>query len=82
MAIVVSGAAGFVGFHLCERLLEQGENVIGIDNLASGQRGHAAALQEHANFTWLEADISQPIDVQVPVYGGLQPGVPGVAGGF
>ncbi|WP_302885386.1 NAD-dependent epimerase/dehydratase family protein [Kovacikia minuta] len=32
--ILVTGAAGFIGFHLCQRLLEQGETVVGIDNLS------------------------------------------------
>ncbi len=63
MAIVVAGAAGFVGYHLCKRLLEDGEQVIGIDNLASGQREHAAALQEHPRCQWIEADIAERVDV-------------------
>lgn len=67
MAIVVSGAAGFVAYHLCERLLKEGQEVVGIDNLASGQQEHAAALRKYPSFQWIQADISEPIDVQGPV---------------
>ncbi len=64
MAIVVAGAAGFLGFHLCERLLKQGEPVVGIDNFASGQRDLAAALGQYPGFHWIEADIAQPLRVE------------------
>jgi dTDP-glucose 4,6-dehydratase len=75
MAIVVSGAAGFVAFHLCERLLKEGQEVIGIDNFASGQQDHADALRKYPNFRWIQANISQPFEVPGPV------SAPGGAGG-
>lgn len=67
MAVVVAGAAGFVAFHLCEHLLKQGCEVVGIDNFASGQQAHAAALRCYPNFRWIEADICLPLEVPGPV---------------
>jgi len=67
MAIVVSGAAGFVAFHLSERLLREGQEVIGLDNLSSGQPDNAAALRRYPTFTWIEADIAGPLSVPGPV---------------
>ena len=60
--ILVTGAAGFIGSHLCERLLERGERVVGLDNFndfydPAIKRGHAALLDAHEGFTLIEGDI-------------------------
>jgi dTDP-glucose 4,6-dehydratase len=67
MAVLVSGAAGFVAFHLCQRLLRDGEEVIGVDNFASGQPDHAAVLRGHPKFRWMEADVARAFSVSGPV---------------
>ena len=60
--ILVTGAAGFIGFHLCQKLLSQGETVIGIDKLDSYydvrlKKKRLAQLQNHANFHFHKLDI-------------------------
>jgi len=62
MTIVVTGAAGFVGFHLSAALLARGERVLGVDNFdpyysVALKRARIAELQRHAKFQLLEADI-------------------------
>lgn len=60
--IAVTGAAGFLGSHLTDALLEKGHRVIGIDNLATGSRDNVAHLRSEPRFEFLELDICQPFD--------------------
>ena len=55
---LVTGAAGFVGSHLTDRLLSLGHRVIGIDNLALGRRANLGQALAHPRFTFLEADVN------------------------
>lgn len=57
MRAVVTGAAGFIGSHLCEELLAQGHEVLGIDNLVTGRRENLKTFEKHVNFSFLLADI-------------------------
>jgi dTDP-glucose 4,6-dehydratase len=59
--ILVTGAAGFIGSHLCKRLLAEGHQVIALDSLITGSRENLAHLQEHKDFTFIEHNISNPI---------------------
>ena len=59
---MVSGAAGFIGSHLCERLLADGHSVLGLDNLITGARRNLAHLAGHARFRFLEHDVTQPLE--------------------
>lgn len=61
MRVLVAGCAGFIGFHLCERLLADGHEVVGVDNLATGQRRNADDLLRVRRFRFLEHDICQPL---------------------
>jgi nucleoside-diphosphate-sugar epimerase len=56
--IIVTGAAGFIGSHLCEGLLVRGHEVIGLDNLITGQRENITWLLERPDFRWLEVDVN------------------------
>jgi dTDP-glucose 4,6-dehydratase len=64
---VVLGGAGFVGSHLCERLLVEGSHVVAVDNLITGRRSNVAHLRADDRFELIEADVSTPFDVDGPV---------------
>ena len=64
--VVVTGAAGFIGSHLSEALLDRGHTVIGIDNLLTGDRGNVEHLQQR-EFSLVEQDVARYIDVDGPV---------------
>ena len=63
MEHLVSGAAGFIGSHLCDRLLADGHSVVGLDNLITGARRNLAHLENHPQFRFLEFDVTRPVDV-------------------
>ena len=63
--ILVAGGAGFLGSHLCRRLLEEGNYVICLDNFYTGRKQNIAPLLEHPHFELLEHDIIQPLDIEV-----------------
>jgi dTDP-glucose 4,6-dehydratase len=60
--ILVTGAAGFLGSHLCDSLLAAGNSVIGVDNLCTGNRDNLSHLARESRFSLLEQDICKPFD--------------------
>ncbi len=58
--IIVTGGAGFIGSHLCKKLVEKGDDVVCVDNLFSGSKDNIKELLEHKNFTFVEHDIVDP----------------------
>jgi dTDP-glucose 4,6-dehydratase len=64
--IVVTGAAGFIGSHLCETLLARGHSVVGIDNLLTGDLHNIAHLRA-LDFQFIRHNVTQYIDVDGPV---------------
>lgn len=65
MKNLVTGGAGFLGSHLCDVLLARGEDVICLDDLSTGQYCNLAHLEGHKNFSFIRADVCDPIDVSV-----------------
>jgi UDP-glucuronate decarboxylase len=63
--ILVTGGAGFIGSHLCERLLEQGNEIICLDNFYTGRRANIAHLISNPLFEVLRHDICFPLYVEV-----------------
>jgi protoporphyrinogen oxidase/nucleoside-diphosphate-sugar epimerase len=66
MRILVTGGAGFIGVHLCERLIHDGHEVICLDNLDTGRLSNLAKVSQHKNFSFVEADVRDGFgDLQV-----------------
>jgi UDP-glucuronate decarboxylase len=65
MRVLVTGGAGFLGSHLCERLLQEGHEVICLDNFFTGRRRNIHALLPNPDFELIRHDIVQPILLEV-----------------
>ncbi|MEJ2539836.1 MAG: SDR family oxidoreductase [Gemmatimonadota bacterium] len=61
MRVLITGAAGFLGSHMAERFLDDGHEVVGLDNFATGSRANVEILRGRAGFSFVEHDISRPI---------------------
>jgi len=65
MRTLVTGGAGFLGSHLCERLLKDGHEVVALDNLFTGRKLNIAHLMGHANFEFVRHDVIDPFKYEV-----------------
>jgi len=65
MRILVTGGAGFIGSHLCERLLNEGNEVICLDNFFTGRKANVAHLFDDRNFELVRHDVTEPILLEV-----------------
>ena len=76
--ILVTGGAGFLGSHLCERLLDQGHDVICLDNFFTSQKSNVAHLLPRPNFELIRHDVTLPILLEVDeIYNLACPAAPG-----
>ena len=67
----MSGAAGFIGSHLCDRLLAEGHQVLGLDNFITGAMRNLEHLRDHPRFEFREWDVCRPLEVSGQVDGVL-----------
>ena len=63
--VLVTGGAGFLGSHLCDKMLNDGYEVVCLDNLYTGRLVNIEHLLSENNFTFIEHDVRQPIDIKV-----------------
>jgi dTDP-glucose 4,6-dehydratase len=61
--VVVTGGAGFLGSHICESLIERGDDVVAIDNLLTGQTSNIDHLRKHPRFEFIQQNVSTHVDV-------------------
>jgi dTDP-glucose 4,6-dehydratase len=64
---LITGGAGFVGSHLCERFLERGHEVVCVDNIITGSLGNIEHLRAHDRFSFIRHDISQHFEIDGPI---------------
>jgi UDP-glucuronate decarboxylase len=77
MRILVTGAGGFLGSHLCDRLIADGHEVLGVDNFFTGSRTNVAHLLDHPNFELMRHDVTFPLYVEVDaIYNMASPASP------
>ena len=65
--ILISGAAGFLGSHLCDRFINEGFRVFGIDNFITGDKDNIQHLFNHPNFHFFDHDVTNHIDIKSPL---------------
>jgi dTDP-glucose 4,6-dehydratase len=68
MRTVITGGAGFVGSHLCERFLADGHEVLCVDNLITGNTTNVDHLRGNDRFSFIRHDVSHPIEIDGPVH--------------
>ena len=62
--ILITGAAGFLGSHLCDRFIKEGYKVIGMDNFITGDKRNMSHLFNHPNFEFIEHDVTEFIKIE------------------
>ena len=62
--VLVTGGAGFIGSHLCARLIEQGHQVLCVDNFFTGTRNNIAPLLGHSSFELIRHDVTFPLYIE------------------
>ncbi|MBU0641570.1 MAG: SDR family oxidoreductase [Planctomycetes bacterium] len=63
MQILVTGCAGFIGYHLSQRLLAEGHTVVGMDDFSSGQKINSDALRQQPRFRFVQHNVAEPLTI-------------------
>jgi UDP-glucuronate decarboxylase len=66
--VVITGGAGFIGSHLCDRMIQRGHRVICVDNFYTGDIANVRPLMNHPSFTCIEHDVQRPLKIAGPVH--------------
>ena len=61
--VLITGAAGFIGSHLCDKFLDNDSKVVGIDNFITGDWGNISHLNENKNFQFIEQDVNESFEL-------------------
>ncbi|MCG3129025.1 MAG: dTDP-glucose 4,6-dehydratase [Phycisphaerae bacterium] len=69
MRVLIAGCAGFIGYHFTERCVDEGLEVVGVDNLATGQNANVEHLHRHEQFAFAQQSITQPLKSEGPLAG-------------
>ncbi|MBD3261554.1 MAG: NAD-dependent epimerase/dehydratase family protein [Candidatus Altiarchaeales archaeon] len=64
MRVLVTGGAGFLGSHLCERLVEEGDEIICMDNLITSDLSNVSSVKDEGKFTFIKHDVSEKIKIE------------------
>jgi len=62
--VLITGAAGFLGSHLCDRFIKEGYYVIGMDNFITGDKKNLQHLENHPNFEFIEHDVTEFVEIK------------------
>jgi UDP-glucuronate decarboxylase len=66
--VVITGGAGFIGSHLCDRMIQRGHRVVCVDNFYTGHIANICPLMNHPSFTCIEHDVQRPLKIAGPVH--------------
>ena len=64
---LITGGAGFLGSHICDRLIQEGHEVICLDNLITGRMENVAHLLDHEAFRFIKLDVTEYLDIEAPL---------------
>ena len=65
--VLITGAAGFLGSHLCDKFINEGFYVIGMDNFITGDKKNLKHLESHPNFEFIKHDVTEFISIDAPL---------------
>jgi dTDP-glucose 4,6-dehydratase len=67
MRVLITGGAGFIGSHLCDRYIAEGHSIVCVDNFITGNRSNITHLGSHSSFSLIEHDMSKPLELEGPI---------------